>query len=91
VLPFAMPASFRAEAWKDRQRIDTPEWQVVHSQGSWGHEQDSSNEDISDEAYLNMHARCFDALRKENLQILNNLARKKKDWTLQKNVKTNLT
>jgi len=77
VLPFAMPASFRAEAWKDRQRIDTPEWQVVN-QGSWAREQDSSNEDISDETYLKMHTRCFDALRKENLQILNNVARKKK-------------
>lgn len=25
-----------------------------------------------------MHSRCFDALRKENIQILNNLARKKR-------------
>jgi hypothetical protein len=91
VLPFAMSASFRAEAWKDRQRIETPHWQLIRNQDARSQGQDSSNEDISDETYLKMHARCFNALRKENLQILNNLARKKKGSDIAKECEMQLS
>lgn len=82
ILPFAMSASFRAEAWKNRQPIDTPKWQIRQNEGSQSTE--NYDEDISDENFRKMHARCFDALRKENLQILNNLSRKKRGFETSK-------
>lgn len=116
VLPFAMPVSFRAEAWTKQKAIDTPQWQTVAvspapppcaSAGVQGEgakqgqpssrgrhiktREESSilgsmmarpdtddEEDLSSTRFFQMHESCVYALRRENLQIINRVLKRKK-------------
>lgn len=100
VLPFAMPAQFRADAWSNRQDVAIPDFFKVvqeplmssrgrHIKAKEGsllanmihindEKNESSEEDISDHAYFQKHARENYELRIENLQILRKIYHRKK-------------
>eukprot|EP00457_Paulinella_chromatophora_P001797 gb/GEZN01001799.1/.p1 GENE.gb/GEZN01001799.1/~~gb/GEZN01001799.1/.p1 ORF type:complete len:769 (+),score=163.08 gb/GEZN01001799.1/:258-2564(+) len=60
VLPFAMPTSFRAEAWEPEDEIEIPGFRVVNHETSQGKPKrppsdSDTEEDIDDQAFLLRH------------------------------------